>query len=161
VLMSENLHDAMLAVTAARRSFAINVMISDAGGEAIDFETTPERVFWLRPERNILVHANHFASPGALAAVNDLSLSVTPDSLFRERRVREYLDLRHGRISLESMQEAFADRYGSPYGVCREDDGSAEAVVTVATVLMDVTARSITIARTPYKGHATFETWSV
>jgi len=67
VLGSSNLHDALGSVICTPRSFSINVMISHAEGEAFDLETTPEHVFWLRAENDLLVHANHFVSEAARA----------------------------------------------------------------------------------------------
>lgn len=153
VLMAKNFHDAMAAVITTERSFSINVMISDAGGAAIDFETTPEHLFWVRPERGLLVHANHFVAPEARLRVVDRGLRVTPDSLYRDLRVRSLLESHHGRIAIEHLEAAFADDFGAPYAVCREpaQGPGGESAATVATVLMDVAAGELRVAPTPYR----------
>ncbi|MEM1110475.1 MAG: C45 family peptidase [Pseudomonadota bacterium] len=154
VLMSNNMHDAMHAVICSERSFSINVMISDGQGEAVDFEATPERLFWLRAERDLLVHSNHFLSPAAQVAYDDHALHVTPDSLYRDARVRRLLEGRHGDLGESDFIEAFADRYGAPYAICRapvEGPGGDQSA-TLATVVMDVTAGRLLVAKTPYAG---------
>lgn len=154
VLAAENMHDALAAVITSPRSFSINVMISDAGGEAFNLETTPDEVFWDRPRGDLVVHANHFTTSAARARVVDLGLAVTPDSLYRDTRVRAHLEREHGDLTLASMRDAFADRYGEPYGVCRvpSTGPGGTAASTVASVLMDVSEMRMLIARQPYAG---------
>ncbi|MEM7692504.1 MAG: C45 family peptidase [Pseudomonadota bacterium] len=156
VLMATNLHDAMQAVITSKRSFSINVMISDGAGEAINFETTPERVFWLRPENDLLVHSNHFLSLAAQVAYDDKALHVTPDSLYRDHRVRSALLSRHGSIQALDLKSAFADQYGAPYAVCRSptDGPGGDGSATLATVVMDVTAGTMSVAKNPYGEHS-------
>ncbi len=71
--------------------FSNNMMISDAGNEAISLEVTPVETFWVAPEAGLLVHANHFVAPSARAKVRDLSLLTNTDSLYRDARVRQHL----------------------------------------------------------------------
>lgn len=154
MLSQSNLTSAIRTMLTAPRSFSTNVIISHDGGEAVDLEATPKEVFWLRPQEGILVHANHFLSPGAMAKVTDLGLLVTPDSLYRDERVRRALGVRRGAIAIADLMDAFADRYGSPYAVCRSPvaDDTGTLVSTVATLIMDVTARKMLIAVAPYEG---------
>ena len=55
---------------------------------------------------------------------------------------------------MEDFKAVFADRYGTPYAVCRSPtagpggDGSA----TLATVVMDVTEGRMSVAKNPYAG---------
>ena len=161
ILMSSNFHDAMAAIIRVERSFSINVMVSDGAGGAINFETTPEKLFWIRAENGLLVHSNHFKSPGALATLQDLALYVTPDTLYRDVRVREHLEGRHGNIVIDDFKDALADKYGAPYSVCRDaaEGPGGESAATLATVVMDVTAREMSVAAKPYKG-AEYETYA-
>ena len=39
-----------------------NIMLSHAGGAALDIESAPDESFLLQPENGLLVHANHFES---------------------------------------------------------------------------------------------------
>ena len=152
-LEAPSLRDAMFRIFNAPRSFSANMMLSEAGGEGVNLETTPQDVFWLMPERGLMVHANHFMSIGALAKLRDIGLLVTPDSLYRVTRVRSRLERDHGALKASDFVAAFADRYGSPYAVCRtsvEDVARGKKPSTVATIIMDTQARRMWIAPTPY-----------
>lgn len=101
------------------------------------------------------MHANHFKTPGALARVHDLSLETTPDSLYRDRRVTEYLRARAGQLTPQDVIDALSDRFGAPRAVCREPStgpGGATSA-TVATIVIDPAARKMRIAPTPFQQH--------
>jgi isopenicillin-N N-acyltransferase-like protein len=152
VLMSAALGEAIRAVYDAPRSFSNNLMISQRDGEAVDLEATPGEVFWILPERGLLVHANHFTSVGALAKVHDRGLETNADSLYRDRRVRACLSSRAGRLEPDDFKTAFADRYGTPRAVCRSPvlGPGGKSSSTVATIVMDTTAGRMWIAKRPY-----------
>ena len=155
VLMSASLGAAIQSVYQSPRMFSNNLMISQADGEAIDLETTPDEVFWISPENDILVHANHFVSAAARAKVVDTGIRTNGDSLYRDRRVRRYLMEEHGRITTDTLKRAFQDRYGSPRAVCRTpvSGPGGKTSSTVATIVMDTSARRMWIAPRPYGPH--------
>ena len=154
VLQSRNLADAIQEAIQAPRSFSANMMISHRDGAAVDLETTPEDVFWEKPNCGILVHANHFRSPGAVGNVKDLGLIITPDSLYRDTRVDDALTARHGDIRIDDMKKAFADDFGLPYAVCRPPSPNSRGILssTVVTIIMDTTEGRMLAAPTPYEG---------
>ena len=78
VLESEHVALAMRAVYVTPKSAANNMMVSHVGGVAIDFECAPDETFQVHPERGLLVHANHFVSPVALAKLKDTGIANTP-----------------------------------------------------------------------------------
>ncbi|MBT0585169.1 C45 family autoproteolytic acyltransferase/hydolase [Alteromonas oceanisediminis] len=153
ILMSSNFYDAMNAVITSNRSFSINVMISDGKGEAIDFETTPRRIYTMRPEDGLLVHSNHFLSPAAQVNEIDKAIEVTPDTLYRDIRVRRLLESRKGDICIDDFKEAFADKYCAPYAVCRDpiDGPGGSSSATLATVIMDVTKGEMHLLASPFE----------
>jgi len=159
VLLARHLRDGIAEILNAPRSFSNNMVVSHRDGEVIDLETTPGPVFWMHAERGVLVHANHFMTSGAAARVQDLGLQVTPDSLYRERRVREYLENRHGALIAEDFRAALADRFGRPFAVCRDATlgFGGDRVSTVATVIMDVAQGRMWIAPVPYRSEQYFE----
>jgi isopenicillin-N N-acyltransferase like protein len=152
VLAQCALGPAIETVLKAERGFSINFVISHREGEAIDLETTPEQVFWLLPEDDLLVHANHFVSPPARAAVRDLGLFAGADSLYRDSRVRRYLIRDRGRVTLSTLQAAFQDRFGAPRAVCRSPI-PGKSCATVATIIMDTTAQIMWVAPRPFGPH--------
>jgi len=159
VLLARHLRDGIAEILNAPRSFSNNMVVSHRDGEVINLETTPGPVFWMHADRGVLVHANHFMTPGAAARVQDLGLQVSPDSLYRERRVREYLENRRGDLSAEDFRAALADRFGRPFAVCREATlgPGGDRVSTVASVIMDVAGGRMWIAPVPYRSQQYFE----
>ena len=160
ILESSSLAEAMAHVLRSRRSFPCNLMISDAAGEAIDLETTPEEVFWEKPERGLLVHANHFRTAAARARVVDTGLAMSPDSIYRDSRVERRLSQSAGSIVRADLEDAFADTYGAPLAVlrspARDDSRDREPSSTVATIIMDTSTGTMWAAPAPYAGDISF-----
>ncbi len=163
ILMANGLSNAVETVLTSKFSFSANMMISEAwtdahglsDGMAVDLEATPVECFWLTPEDGLLVHSNHFLAPTAQAKVHDLGLIDTPDSIYRDVRVRDFLRRRHGRIDRAAMIVAFQDRFGAPRAVCRspvEGPGGSSSS-TVATIVMDASAGRMWVAPRPYGPH--------
>jgi isopenicillin-N N-acyltransferase-like protein len=156
VLEQATFAEATRSVMNAQLAFSNNMMISDAGNEAISLEVTPVETFWVAPEAGLLVHANHFVAPAARAKLRDLSLLANTDSLYRDVRVRKHLSNAAPSITIESLQSAFQDRYGSPRAVCRSlfnSETGLPSATTVATILMDTTLRKMWVAPRPYGPH--------
>lgn len=129
---------ALRAVYATPKSASNNVMLSHASGFALDIECAPDESFLLEPEDGVLVHANHWRSPVALAKLRDTGIASTPDSLYRDRRVLDALRPKHGRLTMDDLRDAFFDEWQSPWSVCRPPrmnlGGNLSA--TVAMILM-------------------------
>lgn len=107
-------------------------------GFAVDIECAPDESFCLHPEGGVLVHANHWQSQAALAKLKDTGLANTPDSLYRDRRVRAALMARHPGITLDDLRAAFFDDWQSPWSVCRPPrmNMGGNLSATVAMILM-------------------------
>jgi len=137
-LEQEQVALALQVLYATPKSASNNLMLSQASGFGIDIECAPDESFMLWPDRGVLVHANHFVSPVALAKLKDGGIATTPDSVYRDRRVRGLLEPRIGSLTLDDLRAAFFDDWQSPWSVCRpprrnlEDNLSA----TVAMILM-------------------------
>ncbi len=133
------------------KSASNNLMLSHADGFAIDIECAPDESFCIYPERGMIVHANHWQSPAALAKLRDTGLATTPDSIYRDQRVREALLARDGRITMDDVRAALFDDWQSPWSVCRPPrmnlGGNLSA--TVAMVLMRPGAGVMEIAPLP------------
>lgn len=144
---------AMSRLWAHERYCSNNLMVSDAGGEAIDLECAPDEIFWITPENGVLVHANHWISPIAQAKLRDLGLRNSPDSIYRQTRVADTLRARSGKIGIDDLKEVLFDTFGKPHAVLRfPKPGSFDSIsATVATTIMDPAARTMWIARKPYE----------
>lgn len=153
-LQASTLTGAMDEVMNAPRAYSHNLMIASASGIAVDFETTPDDVFWIEPAQGLLVHANHFKSAAALSRVTDTGLRLNADSLHRDMRVTQLLEPRRGSITIEDLKRALGDADGAPLAVCRSPVRKRDGVLssTVATVIMDTTERRMWVAPAPYAG---------
>jgi len=156
ILEQRSYYCAMEVALNTRKSFSTNLMISDAEGECIDFEAVPGETFWVQPDNGVLVHANHFESAAAQVKINDKGMLVIPCTFYRSRRVREFMQQRVGSIDLDHFKQALSDKYGSPRGVCADpvtisDDSTWS---TIATILMDLTERTMWVAARPYGKHS-------
>lgn len=151
VLQSPNPAAAMHAVYTTPKSASNNMMISHAGGIAIDFECAPDESFQVHPDQGLLVHANHWVSPVALSKLRDTGILSTPDSLYRDLRVRDLLAPQRGRITVDAVKAALFDDYQTPWSVCRPprrnlaDNLSA----TVAQIVMAPAAGVMEVAMLP------------
>ncbi len=101
------------------KSAANNMIVSQANGIAIDFECAPDETFQVLPERGLIVHANHFQSPVALTKLTDKGIVNTPDSLYRDLRVRQLLEDRRGALTVADVKAALFDDFETPWSVCR------------------------------------------
>jgi isopenicillin-N N-acyltransferase-like protein len=123
-----------------------NIMLSHAPvdhasighGAAVDIESAPDESFVIQPDNGLLVHANHFESPAALAKLKDTGLPNTPDSAYRAQRVRGLLAPKRGTISIDDLKAAFFDDFATPYAVCRPPRPAATGDNLSATVMMIV-----------------------
>jgi len=164
VLEAPTLFQAVGEVLNSPRSFCNNMMLSDAAGEAVDLETTPEEAFWELPEQGLLVHANHFRTQAARAKLQDTGLMASPDSIYRDRRVEAHLRQRAGQVTRGDLQDAFADTYGAPRGVCRSptpETNERAPTSTVASLIMDTTAGFMWLARAPYEQPARYTRYDI
>jgi isopenicillin-N N-acyltransferase-like protein len=151
VLLQEHVALAMRAVYVTRKSASNNMIVSHAGGVAIDFECAPDETFQVHAENGLLVHANHWQSPVALGKLQDTGVMSTPDSLYRDLRVRDLLRPSLGSVTVDDVKAALFDDFASPWSVCRPprqtltDNLSA----TVAMVVMQPGAGVMEVAMLP------------
>lgn len=138
VLESARLAEAVHTIMATPKLGSNHMAVSHCDGEAFGFECAPDETFWLAPEDGLYVHANHWIAPSARARVKDTGLAETPCSIYRDKRVREQLGPKRGKLSLDDFRQAFFDDWGSPWSVCRPPRFNTRgvAVATTAMILM-------------------------
>jgi isopenicillin-N N-acyltransferase-like protein len=137
VLQQQTLALAMRAAYCTPKSASNNIIVSQAGGIAINFECAPDETFQVHPTDGLIVHANHWISPVALAKLKDTGIATTPDSLYRDLRVRELIAAQ-ARVTLDGVKSALFDDYQSPWSVCRPPrlNLSSNLSATVAMIAM-------------------------
>ena len=138
VLQQSHLALAMRAAYCTPKSASNNIIISQASGIAIDFECAPDESFQVLPDKGLIVHANHWISPIALGKLRDTGIDSTPDSLYRDLRVRELIAPHAGQITPETVKAALFDDFQAPWSVCRPPrlNLSSNLSATVAMIVM-------------------------
>jgi isopenicillin-N N-acyltransferase-like protein len=150
ILDCETLTDVVSTLQHAMRSSSANYLVAHRDGIAIDIEAAPGDFsdLYLRfPERDVLVHTNHFLSPEA--RTGDLSLWAMPDSAVRFDRMRTAVERDIGSITPKSLGAFLADHADYPSSVCCHPDpreAPAERGATVASLVMDLDARTMWLA---------------
>lgn len=162
VLEQQHLALALRAVYVTRKSASNNMIVSHAQGVAIDFECAPDETFQVHPRDGLLVHANHWVSPVALAKLVDIGIASTPDSLYRDLRVRALLEPQLGRIGRDEVKTALFDDFASPWSVCRpaRPSLSNNLSATVATIVMEPALGQMEVAMLPAQNR-TFTTYAL
>lgn len=151
VLQSRTMADALRAAISPARISSGNLLLADAGGEAIDLEVCPGDFGYLLPEDGLLAHSNHFLSD---VPVKDLKKGTAALTLLRPQRARHLLQETLDRRSVTSadLQRVFRDHYSFPNGICRhvdERDAELERVCSVYSLIFDLTDRRLLIAAHP------------
>jgi isopenicillin-N N-acyltransferase like protein len=156
VLESRHLALAMRCVYGTPKSAANNMIVSHVEGIAVDFECAPDEMFPVHPAGGLLVHANRFVSPVALTKLRDTGIASTPDSLYRDLRVRGLLARQAGRLTREAVEAALLDDFAAPWSVCRPPRTGVTDVVTatVAMVVMEPAPGIMEVAPLPALGAA-------
>ena len=151
VLEQEHVAHAMQAVYSTRKSASNNMMVSHAGGVALDFECAPDETFLVHPDAGLLVHANHWQSSVALGKLRDTGIQSTPDSLYRDMRVRDLLAPDRGRLTVDHVKAALFDDFATPWSVCRPPrlNSANDLSATVAMIVMQPGAGVMEVAMLP------------
>jgi isopenicillin-N N-acyltransferase like protein len=157
VLESANLAQAMRAVWNTKRYCANNMVVAQATTEdgcAVSLETAPTEIFWVHPQDDVLVHANHWLCPAARAKLVDPHMADRVDSIYRQFRVQEALRRADRPIGWDDVKAILGDTFGAPDAVLRSPRPASFASIsaTVATTLIDAAAGKMWIARQPYAG---------
>jgi isopenicillin-N N-acyltransferase-like protein len=139
--------EALKVLQAGTRSSSANYLIAHASGAALNVEAAPgdfTRLYPLFPDHGLLLHTNHFLSP-RLHPV-DVSLWAMPDSAVRLQRLRAGATRS---ATLAGFRALLADHADRPFGICSHPDPHdhpLEQGATIASVLMDLTARRLWLA---------------
>jgi isopenicillin-N N-acyltransferase like protein len=141
--------EALMVLQAGKRSSSANYLIAHSSGAALDVEAAPgdfTRLYPLYPDQGLLLHTNHFLSPGLHPV--DLSLWATPSSAVRLQRLRT-IGAGGQHRTLDDFRGLLADHADYPYSVCAHPEPGAhprEQGATIASVLMDLTAGRMLVA---------------
>jgi isopenicillin-N N-acyltransferase like protein len=136
ILHSVHYCDAIDSLAMAPRGASGNYLIAHRDGVAIDFETTPEQVYVVYPERGLLTHSNHFQS--VVAQSTGATKYYTGDTLYRDFRARQLLEPKIGRITIDDIKAVMKDEFGAPRAICRSPhEYGGESTMTIASLIFD------------------------
>lgn len=158
-LEADNLALAMRAVYATEKSASNNMIVSHAGGIAINFECAPDETFQVHPQDGLLVHANHWISPVALSKLVDKGAPNMPSTLYRQIRAEQLMRPHLGRVTVETVRSALLDDFESPWSLCQPVKPNMVGVptATVAMIIMEPGAGRMQITPMPSDGNAPTE----
>ena len=142
---------AIKVVATTPKSGSNNMILSTAEGFSVNLECAPDEAFPIYPDKDLIVHANHWQSPVALSKLRETGLGEVPDSLYRDYRVRRHLTARHGDITVDDLKDALFDDFAAPLSVCRpairKEGGNLSA--TVAMIIFEPASGFMEIAPLP------------
>lgn len=151
VLQQRHLAPAMQAVYSTRKSAANNIMVAHTAGIAIDFECASDETFQVFAQNGLIVHANHWQSPVALTKLRECGVNKTPDSLYRDMRVRQLLEPHVGALTVDHVKAALFDDFETPWSVCRPPriNSNNNLSATVAMIVMEPELGRFEVAMLP------------
>lgn len=138
ILNSRHFYEAIDILTRSPRGASGNYVLAHRDGIAIDFETTPDNVYPVYPERGLLTHANHFQS--LAAQTQGVAKSYNGDSLYRDFRARQLLEPKIGAITVEDVKAVLRDEFGAPRAICRapHEYAGQGSSMTIASTVFDL-----------------------
>ena len=151
VLEQQHFALAIKAVATTAKSCSNNIMLGMAAGFGVDYECTTDEAFPIYPgSDDLIVHANHWVSEVALSKLRDTGRASTPESAYRDWRVRRLLNEKTN-LTREDLKRALFDDFGAPYSVCRPPrPGSHDNLsATVAMVVMEPAVGLMEVAPLP------------
>lgn len=124
--------------------------LADGNGRVAGIESTSEGHVLMRPERGVLVHANHYKSERFRG--EDITHQYVPCTFQREERLVALLAAGHGRHTPESVMKLLAD-HGTPEGcLCIHGTPPVPGALpreTRATVVIAPARRMMWVAKGP------------
>ncbi len=105
--------------------------LADASGGMAGIEAVNDDVHLLTPERDRLIHANHYETERFKDG--DWTPQLIPDTQARAGRMRQLVQELEGHITPEAMMAVLGDHEGFPNSVCRHVDPSKPPQLASAT----------------------------
>lgn len=142
VLSARSLGDAVGAVVRTQRALAANYLVAHADGDALSLEAWPNDVGICYPDAGILTHANHFSTPSQDR--RDVGREIFPDSLLRDRRMKNLFEEARGEIDVQVCMRVLSDHFNAPDSICRHENErrpATEQIETLGSIICDLTDR--------------------
>jgi len=96
------------------------LLLAESSGGMTGLEAVADDIELVLPERDVLVHANHYETERFRAG--DRTPQLIPDTYARAGRMRERIERDYGSITPETMMGILSDHEGHPNSICRHVD---------------------------------------
>lgn len=96
------------------------LLLAESSGGMTGLEAVADDIELILPERDVLVHANHYETERFKAG--DWTPQLIPDTGARAVRMREKIESAYGEITPETMMGILSDHEGHPNSICRHAD---------------------------------------
>ncbi|HEX3010631.1 MAG TPA: carcinine hydrolase/isopenicillin-N N-acyltransferase family protein, partial [Syntrophomonadaceae bacterium] len=144
VMRQKNIDDAMDILKQAARGLGY-YHLADIYGHMSGIESIHDDFEILNPDRDMLLHSNHYITERFKAA--DTAPQLQPDSYHRLDRIRSLFNQHYGNINVEIVKEILADHDHHPNSICRHIDPTVPiSSKTLASFIMVPGEESIYIA---------------
>ncbi len=130
-----NLEDALSVFSGEEVNIA-SFLLANGDGVIKGIELGLNSFELLKPEREMLVHANHYLVERYKE--KDIFLQFVPDSPLRYERLQELLAQDHGKVTPKHVMKYFSDHSNYPKGICAHVDPESDLPpsATLASVIM-------------------------
>lgn len=149
VLDARTIGEAIRACVPKLRAGGYSYLLADPNGELYSIETSATTHNILYGEDGWLAHTNHYLSPKMQVIEEAGTYS---SSHVRLNRARRLLRTQLGQVTVESLQALLRDHVNYPNSICVHEDESDpphEREITLASLVMDLTARAMWAAPGP------------
>jgi isopenicillin-N N-acyltransferase-like protein len=96
------------------------LLLAESSGGMTGLEAVADDIELILPEKDVLVHANHYETERFKAG--DWTPQLIPDTCARAGQMRERIENAYGSITPETMMEILSDHEGHPDSICRHVD---------------------------------------
>ncbi|MBM7856087.1 isopenicillin-N N-acyltransferase-like protein [Desulfohalotomaculum tongense] len=119
VMRQKSISDALGILCQAARGIGY-YHLANAGGNITGIESVFDDFNVLQPEKDILVHSNHYLTERFKKG--DWGYFLFPDSYLRVNRIQKLIEQNYGNITLKLMMEILSDHNNYPHSICRHID---------------------------------------
>lgn len=135
-----------LSVFSKKESNIASFLLANGNGIIQGIELGLNSLELLKPERNMLIHANHYVVERYKE--KDIFLQFVPDSPLRYARLQELLTHDFGKVTPQHVMKYFSDHSNFPKGICAHVDPESDLPpsATLASVIMIPKQKAMYIA---------------
>jgi isopenicillin-N N-acyltransferase-like protein len=133
-MRQKRIGDALGVVCAAGRSI-LHYGFASAEGDIIGIETRPDDYNVIQPEKDVLVHTNHYLTERFKKGTKPFGF-MEGDSYIRIQRLRRLIEKHYGDLTVELLGEFLTDHTDYPRSICKHMDQQVQFGETLAAVIM-------------------------